>query len=128
MPASAHGIQNLGGLGARPQASHARVELQMIRKLHALVACELVELGQLLEPMDDRGQLVPDQRLMFERQALRHRQDAGSDACLPQRRPFGDVADRQPRRALRHQDARDLDSPMPISVGLHYPHHLDGRT
>ena len=47
------------------------------------------------------------------------------NACVAKSDAFFRVANRQPAGAMRFENLRDLDGPMPISIGFDHGHDFD---
>ena len=118
-----HRFQDLVERRPRSQAPHAAVDLQMVAHGTSDNGGQAIELGQVFERVDYRGEIVFDQRRPLEAEEVGHHQDAGPDSRLAQLDAFVHVADRQPAGAFGDQGSGYFDGAVAVGVRLYYRHH-----
>ena len=92
-----HRARDLLGAGARPQAAHAAIDLQVIGNARG---------RQILQRMNHRREMEFFQAGSLLRKKIGHHQDAGADPLAAQIDAFLDVRYGQPFGALGFERAR----------------------
>ena len=113
------GGDNFAGRGSGTQPPHAGIDLEMVGHSPARQPAGAIQIPNLSQRVDRRGETVLDQSRDFVVQESAHHQNAWrGNAVLAQVNAFLHRTDRQPARSLGLQGAGNLQRAVPISVRL----------
>ena len=111
--------QDLRGAGARAQAAHAGIDLEVVADGLAGRGGETVHVADLREGMDGRREVEFHHGIAFVGEKAAHDENARLvDAAAAQLDALVHRTHRQPSCAFGTEHARDFERAMPVGIGL----------